>query len=241
MRRFGKIAFIFVLIFVLASDISKTEAQSEVAIIDTEHLNIRSGPGLSYDVISTLHKRDKVSILSTHGDWYEIKFKDKKGWIAKWHTINDNGKKDVSTISSQVNQLNVRANPSTSASVLKQMNTGDIANKTGEQGEWTSVNFNGVEGWVHTNYISTSSPEKVNKSSNPSKELNYFTVAVNGLNVRSQGDLSSKRIGLIKKDSTYKVLEKSSNWVKIELGKGKADGFTLSTGNFPIQIRILQM
>ncbi|QUW22452.1 SH3 domain-containing protein [Sporosarcina sp. Marseille-Q4063] len=222
MSRFGKIAFLFVLIFVLASDFSKTEAQSETAIIDTDRLNVRSGPGLSYGVISTLTKKDKVSILSSHGDWYEIKFKGKKGWIAKWYTINANEKKGVSTITSQVNHLNVRAKPSTSSPVLKQMNTGDVATKTGEQGEWTSVNVNGVEGWVHTNYISTKSQAKVNKSSNPSKELNYFTVAVNGLNVRSHGDLSSKRIDLIKKGSTYKVLEKSGNWVKLELGKGKS-------------------
>jgi N-acetylmuramoyl-L-alanine amidase len=223
LSRFGKIAFIFVLIFVLASDFSsKAEAHSEVVIIDTDRLNIRSGPGLSYGVISTLNKNDKVSILSNQGDWYEIKFKDKKGWVAKWYTINDNEKKGISTISSQVNHLNVRAKPSTSSAVLKQMNTGDLATKTGEQGEWTSVNVDGIKGWVHTNYISTTSLEKVNKSSSPSKDLNYFTVGVNGLNVRSHGDLSSKRIDLINKGDTYKVLEKSGNWIKIELGKGKS-------------------
>jgi N-acetylmuramoyl-L-alanine amidase len=223
LSRFGKIAFIFVLIFVLASNFSsKAEAQSEVVIIDTDRLNIRSGPGLSYGVISTLNKNDKVSILSNQGDWYEIKFKDKKGWVAKWYTINDNEKKGISTISSQVNHLNVRAKPSTSSAVLKQMNTGDLATKTGEQGEWTSVNVDGIKGWVHTNYISTTSLEKVNKSSSPSKDLNYFTVGVNGLNVRSHGDLSSKRIDLINKGDTYKVLEKSGNWIKIELGKGKS-------------------
>ncbi len=42
------------------------------------------------------------------------------------------------------------------------------------------------------------------------------------LNVRSHGDLSSKRIDLIEKGNTYKVLEKSGNWVKIELSKGKS-------------------
>ncbi|MBO1913774.1 SH3 domain-containing protein, partial [Microvirga sp. 3-52] len=89
-------------------------------------------------------------------------------------------------------------------------------------GEWTSVNVDGIKGWVYTNYISTSSPEKVNQSSSPSKELNYFTVAVNGLNVRSHGDLSSKRIDLINKGDTYKVIEKSGNWIKIDLGKGKS-------------------
>ncbi|WP_172369068.1 SH3 domain-containing protein [Sporosarcina jiandibaonis] len=224
MSRFGKIALIFVLIFVLASDFSRTEAQSEAAIIDTDRLNIRSGPGLSYGVISTLNKKDKVSILSTYGDWYEIQFKGKKGWIAKWHTINDNGTRtqNNSEIASQVNRLNVRAKPSTSANVLTQMNAGDVASKTGQQGDWTSVNFNGIVGWVHTSYISTTLPDQASKSNSSSIEHKYFTVAVNGLNVRSYGDLSSKRIGLIKKGSTFKVLEKSGNWVKLELGKGKS-------------------
>ena len=57
MSKIGKIAFVFILIFVLASDFSKTKAQSETAVIDTDSLNIRSGPGLSYGVISTLYKK----------------------------------------------------------------------------------------------------------------------------------------------------------------------------------------
>ena len=92
------------------------------------------------------------------------------------------GIKTIQQIASQVNHLNVRANPSTSATVLKQMNAGDIATKTGQQGDWTSVNVNGIEGWVHTSYISTATPDTkiVNKSSSSSNELSYFTVAVNG-------------------------------------------------------------
>ena len=203
-------------------DLAKTKAQSDVAIIDTETLNIRSGPGLSYSVTSTIKKGDKVDVLSTSGDWHEIKFEDKTGWIATWYTVNDNGNKNDSQITSQVNNLNVRAEPSTSAPVLKQLNAGDVATKTGQQADWTSINVNGIEGWVHTTYISAEPTKIVNKASSASDETNYFTVAVNGLNVRSHGDLSSKRIDLIKKGSTYKVLEKSGNWVKIELSKGKS-------------------
>ena len=222
MRRFGKIGFILILIFILMPDLAKTKAQSDVAIVDTENLNIRSGPGLSYSVTSTLKKGDKVDVLSTSGDWHEIKFEDKTGWIATWYTVSDNGNKNDSKITSQVNNLNVRAEPSTSAPVLKQLNAGDVATKTGQQADWTSINVNGIEGWVHTTYISTEPTKIVNKASSASDETNYFTVAVNGLNVRSHGDLSSKRIDFIKKGSTYKVLDKSGNWVKIELSKGKS-------------------
>ena len=223
MKRFGKVGLVLVLIFFLMPDLSKTKAQSDVAIVDTDHLNIRSGPGLSYSVTSTLKKGDQVNILSTSGDWHEIKYEDKSGWIATWYTVNENGNKNDAKITAKVNNLNVRATPSTSATILKQLNAGDVATKTGQQGDWTSVKVNGIEGWVHTTYISTEPTDQVNKASSAaSNELNYFTVAVNGLNVRSHGDLSSKRIDLIKKGNTYKVLEKSGTWVKIELSKGKS-------------------
>ena len=83
--------------------------------------------------------------------------------------------------------------------------------------------------------------EQVTKISSSSNEQNYFTVAVNALNVRSEGDLSSKRIDLIEKGNTYKVLEKSGNWIKLELKKEKAVGFIRFTDLYPIQSRLIDV
>ena len=77
----------------------------------------------------------------------------------------------------------------TSAPVLKQLNAGDVATKTGQQADWTSINVNGIEGWVHTTYITVEPTKIVNKASSASDELTTLLFAVNGLNVRSHGDL----------------------------------------------------
>ena len=57
MRRFGKIGFILILIFIEHANLAKTKAQSDVAIIDTETLNIRSGPGSYLIVLLPLLKK----------------------------------------------------------------------------------------------------------------------------------------------------------------------------------------
>ena len=200
-------------------------AKTESATVDSESLNVRSGPGLSYEVTATLNREQKVDILSTSGDWLEIKFGDKTGWIASWYTVNT--EKSNSKIISNVNSLNVRSGPSVNSAVLEQMNAGDEAMLSSTEGDWAQVYINGKNGWVHTDYISIVSKKKADKPNNASDPANSFTVAVDALNVRQKSDLSSKRVDLISKGKTYKVKEIDGNWVQIELGKGK-DGWVYS-------------
>ena len=57
------------------------------------------------------------------------------------------------TAVSKVNALNIRTEPSLSAAVIGQMTAGETAVLTGRQGEWASIAKNGIDGWVHTDYI----------------------------------------------------------------------------------------
>lgn len=210
------------LLFILIIKAPAILATTESAIVDTESLNVRSGPGLSYEVTATLDKEQEVDILSTSGDWLEIKFEDKTGWIASWYTVDT--KISNSKIVSNVNGLNVRSEPSVNSSGLEKLNIGDEASLYSTDGDWAQVQVNGKDGWVHTDYISIVTKDKPNEASHPA---NSFTVAVGALNVRQKSDLSSKRVDLISQGETYKVKEIDGNWVKIELGKGK-DGWVYS-------------
>lgn len=220
-----KYAFIFTFLFILAIKAPAILAKTESAIVDSKSLNVRSGPGLSYEVTATLNKDQKVDILSTSGDWLEIKTGDKTGWIASWYTVNT--KKSNSKIISNVNSLNVRSGPSINSTVLEQMSAGDEAALFNTDGDWAQVHINGKDGWVHTDYISIVNKEKMDKPNNASDLASSFTVAVDALNVRQKSDLSSKRVDLISKGKTYKVKEIDGNWVQIELGNGK-DGWVYS-------------
>src|SRR5262249_1977142 len=44
--------------------------------------NVRSGPGLSFDVVGTVQEGAEVTLLSVSNDWYQIRYSDTlSGWM----------------------------------------------------------------------------------------------------------------------------------------------------------------
>ncbi|WP_321778164.1 SH3 domain-containing protein [Sulfurimonas sp.] len=68
--------------------------KSYKAHIGAKVLNIRSGPGFNYRIITSLKKGEKVLVVdSTHRTWYKIYKNNQEGWAyAKWIIINNNNK-----------------------------------------------------------------------------------------------------------------------------------------------------
>lgn len=184
---------------------------------------MRSGPGLTYDVMTTLKKGSKVDVLSTSGEWLEVKFQNETGWIASWLTTHEDASEITSAIVAQVDGLNVRSGPSIGSSVLNRMNAGDEAMMTALEGDWARIEFNETNGWVHRDYITEIATTKVSAPvPKPTAAVpETFTVAVDALNVRKKASLTSKQVKLIHKNETYTVKEIEENWVRIDLGKKK--------------------
>lgn len=205
-------------------------ADSKTKIVDADSLNMRSGPGLTYDVLRKLEKGEEVTILSTSGEWYEISYDNQTGWIASWLTTNLTVDTKTTLIVSQVDSLNVRSEPFIGAAVLDRMQTGDEAIMTSLEGDWARIEFNGTNGWVYREYIEEIALKKDDRptSEQPRATKNdTYTVAVNTLNVRKKASLSSKKVTQIHKDDVFPVKEINGNWVKIVLGN-KKDGWVYS-------------
>ena len=229
MLKWGKWVIACVLLISLFPTLPKTFANSEAVIVETNSLHVRSGPGLTYAVTGSLKKGDRVEVLSTDGDWLKIQNGSTNGWIASWLTSAETRIAEIEkTIVSQVNHLNIRSAPSIGSAVLGRMDAGDEATMTYEDGEWASVIYQGITGWVHTDYISQSgSPKAVVSTSTDQTIAETFTVAVDALNVRKNADLSSKRIGLIHRGESYKIEETDGNWIRIAID-AKRQGWVYS-------------
>lgn len=222
-----KLATIFTLIFVLLWSGSPIDASAKTVTIDSEFINVRSGPGLTFEVTDKLYKGDQVKVTSTSGEWLQVTFENQTGWIASWLTAESDTTETASTIVSRVNSLNVRAEPSIGSAVLGRMNAGDEAVMTERVGDWARITLNGSHGWVHTDYISEITVENVGTPEKLPVTDDTYTVSVDALNVRKDADLSSKRVGLIHKDESYTVKEIDGNWVRIALSD-KKEGWVYS-------------
>ncbi|AOV07639.1 N-acetylmuramoyl-L-alanine amidase [Sporosarcina ureilytica] len=222
------LAFIFTLTFITSE--MKTNAQPNETTVAANSLNVRTGPGLSFDVIDSLKHGEQVEIISTSGDWLKVKYKGRTGWIASWlTTTNKQGLNMQTEIVSQTDALNFRASPSVNAPILTRMNAGDKATLISREGEWVFAQFNGTKGWVHQQFISEVTAQQVKSKEQPQSFENYesFTVLVDALNVRKKADLSSKKITTIHNGETFPVQQIEGNWVQLKIDD-KKDGWVYS-------------
>ncbi|WP_269051927.1 N-acetylmuramoyl-L-alanine amidase [Sporosarcina sp. G11-34] len=222
MPKATKWVIVFTLLLTMLLNAPVADAKKQSVAIDSKSLNVRSGPGLTYDVIGSLKKGERVEIISVSGDWLQLSAENGSGWIASWLTTSGdkaNTGTTNSTIVSRVDSLNIRTSPSVSSAILGKMNAGDEAIMTVHDGDWAQVIVNGTKGWVHTDYI-TETAKKTAQTTIDTK-ANTFTVAVDTLNVRKNADLSSRRVGVIKKNESYKIKKIDGNWILISFGKNK--------------------
>ena len=201
--------------------------QTNDYIVNASILNLREGPGLTYPIVKELRKNEPLTKIEQKGDWIKVSASNTIGWVAAWLVKPINNETSVSKqVISQVDYLNIRKEPSTSASVLSQLFTGQKAKYIKESGDWIQIEYNNVTGWVNKKYVSIvelTSENTINSSSSQLdvKEHKYFTVNVSAVNIRKKPDLSSKKLGTIKLREQYEVLNQDGNWIEIEYAKNK--------------------
>mgnify|MGYP003445780725 CR=1 FL=1 len=222
MKRLFHLFVALILLFCVAIPKLSLAANDDL-VVTGEILNLREGPGLSYPILATLKKGDSLSVIEKAGDWIHVQAGNKEGWVASWLTASKPKTKEAKTeklIISQVDHLNIRAEPSLSATVLAQLSSGDEANYIKSQNDWIQIQFGTITGWVSASYVTTKDVSQLTTaqptSSSSSVSGSTFTITVDALNVRKKADLTSKKIGVVYKGEQFKVLDQVNNWVQIQ-------------------------
>ncbi|MBW3111900.1 SH3 domain-containing protein [Bacillus sp. MCCB 382] len=198
-------------------------AETGKVTISVSTLNVRTGPGLSYSVLTKVHRGEEYKIVDTQKDWYKVKTDSGEGWVADWLVSAETAvSEDSSTHEARVNTdgLRVRTGPSTSDGVVTVLHNGDAVNVTDEDGEWLLIESGGTRGWVHSQYVSG----KDSTSSTPSKksENEQGIITDNALNVRNSPSLQSSVLGVLNKGDKVEVTGSVTGWYEIEFGNDKA-------------------
>lgn len=205
-------------------------------VVSAEILHLREGPGLSYSIVTTLKKNERLTYIESEGDWYHVQVEDLEGWVASWLTSpikTEQQHNSQKTAISQVDQLNVRSEPSLSSSVLTQIHTGQEVKVLESKNSWVKISYNDIVGWVSNDYVTVNEVEsKYNvetqsnetnvqstSNENVSRDENTFTITVDEVIVRKKANLSSRPLGSVKKGEQYEVLDRQHNWVKIKFNK----------------------
>ena len=122
----------------------------------TTAVNLRSGPGAGYQVLRVVPAGGRVSTTGTVQNGYRyVTFEGLAGWIANQYlTWNLGGGTPTGETFTTTARLNLRAKPSSSATVLLIMPSGaTVKALSGTADGFRQVSYNGTVGWAATAYL----------------------------------------------------------------------------------------
>jgi uncharacterized protein YraI len=125
------------------------EARTSTAV------NLRSGPSTGNTVLRVVASGTWVQVSNTVQNGFRyVVHEGLAGWMADQYLVwpNDSGQGGETFTTTA--DLNLRAEPNTSARVLLVMPSGSVVKAlAGTAPGWRQVSFNGTAGWASTNYL----------------------------------------------------------------------------------------
>lgn len=103
-------------------------------------VNVRSGPGLGYEVLDQVRRGDRYPVIKTEAGWHNIKLvtADVKDQPSAW--LRDDMLARVGkVIMVALDKVNLRSGPSTSHSIVSTTTVGKTFPVIGEQNGWTQI------------------------------------------------------------------------------------------------------
>lgn len=217
--------------------VKKHSAENEVSsstkkgIVTANQLRVRSGPGTSYQVVTSLNQGATVTINKTESNWHQIKTSTVTGWVSSEFIQDikstDSGQSSNTQQSGTItaNNLNVRSTASTSGQILGKLQKGSAVTILSVEGTWVKIKYAGQAAWISKDFVefssATSQPSLPANTNEESSSGVIGTITATTLNVRSSSSLNGKVIGTVTKGQAFEILAEENNWAKIDLKNGK--------------------
>ena len=124
-----------------------------------QYVNIRKEPSQDSEKVGVLYKDCGGDILEQQGDWTKIKSGDVTGWVSdEYLYFGEEAQKEakevgILTAYTRTETLRVRKEPNLDSGVLGLLAMGEAVEAVEEQGDWVSISYEGVTGYVASKYV----------------------------------------------------------------------------------------
>lgn len=138
--------------------------------VNTDSLNVRSGPNTSYSVVGKLKKGEKVKVISESNDWSKIDYKGNVSYTSSRYLSNVSSQPTDPTPTPKpqekpeaikenkivnTSSLNVRSGPGTNYSKVGTLSKGEKVGIMSESNGWSKIDFKGKIAYTSTQYLSS--------------------------------------------------------------------------------------
>ena len=148
-----KAVFISILSIMLSLVTLPTSALTNCGIVATQsgRLNIRSGPGKAWRVISRASKGSALSIVGIHDYWYRVKLNNGKIGYARIDYVSSG---TCSIVATETGRLNIRSRPTQGSRVISKAAKGSALRILQWGTYWSKVKLNnGKIGYASMDYL----------------------------------------------------------------------------------------
>lgn len=205
-------------------------------------VNVRQHPRTDASVKEVASAGTQVVIIGKSHGWYKVQLPDGRvGWIigealgqasttatsnigtptaptrqgqptAQRTTVSQR----TTTVTVHANGLRVHSSPSTGATVVTSLNSGQKLTVIGQKGGWLEVRLpDGSVGWIDSSYGTVHRPSRV---SHPSRPVNSKTA---GVNVRVGPSTGYAIVTTLTPGTSYRILGYRYGWAHIRLSDGR--------------------
>ena len=198
-----------------------TTGDGEVeAIVKTASgtLNLREQPTTAARVLMTIPRGESIIVTHRGTEWCAVRYVGVSGHVmTKFLTFPaDNNAQPVSyaIVATQSGSLNMRSQPTTGSSVVRQIPKGTRIGVISQENGWSRVSYDGQSGYVMNSYLRMEdayAPEVTGKYAK-------VTTASGSLNLRETASANARALLGIPQGTVLEVLAHADGWAKVSYG-----------------------
>lgn len=195
--------------------------------VDASVVNVRTGPGLSYDIMTQVTGGEKVTMLTEENEWYKVRLSnDQIGWIASWLIENT----EVSAATNKIGvvtgeEVNIRSESNADSTILGKVVNGTELTVLFQQEGWTQIQYYGQVAWISSELIeiteSATETTTVAVAEENSAPIQTVTTRSGSTNIRTSPSVESSVVATAEKGESFTYLSAEGDWYQIELASGE--------------------
>ena len=128
-------------------------AESKIAAINGNSVNMRSEPSTEAEVIAQLDKGTEVELISTEDGWCKVVYDGQTCYVSADYVSVDGVAVQNARGIVTGSVLNVRSGTSTGYSVLSKLYAGTIVDLIELKDNWYTIEYNGTVGYISADYV----------------------------------------------------------------------------------------
>lgn len=201
---------------------SSSSTSGTAGTVKGSDVRLRSGPGTGYAILGTYSNGTALTIEGTSGSWTKVTIGGVSGYMHSDYVASGSTGSSEQTGYINGTSVRLRSGPSTTSTILGTYNTGTAMTITGSSGNWYAVTYNGTNGYVCKDYMTTTKPGGDTPSSSSAGYIKG-----NSVRLRSGPGTSYSILGTYNNGTPLTITGTSGEWTAVTLGG--VNGYVNST------------